>query len=258
MFLLTRAWKPFSESKIMYKASQRPCLKNGIESFDAVLNQKKVATENTSVPEPMILISRNSQEVRQETCGQNGEDTEMGEPEAEVSQKDVEDSIVSVNNNKHTEVTETNINKHVEDTEMTSGELDSTVGKDLHPIIEHAEEEGKPSENIESATTKDDINPIREHVEEEGKTTENVDSLNKDDLHPVAEHPKEEGNASEKVDSVSKGNQRPLPHRVEGSITLSEVWKEDAALGPLLASLVELFGDAILPFVPNHELSFFI
>ena len=61
-----------------------------------------------------------------------------------------------------------------------------------------------------------------------------------------------EENAAE--DSVRK------PSRSKGgkSITLSEAWKEDGDVGPLLASLVDLFGEGMLPFIPSKELSSFL
>lgn len=49
-----------------------------------------------------------------------------------------------------------------------------------------------------------------------------------------------------------------LPNHDKASFSLSDSWKEDSSLGPLLASLIELFGEGILPFVPKSELSFFI
>lgn len=54
-------------------------------------------------------------------------------------------------------------------------------------------------------------------------------------------------------DSVRK----PKPKGAK-SITLAEAWKEDGDVGPLLASLVDLFGEGMLPFIPSRELSSFL
>lgn len=65
-----------------------------------------------------------------------------------------------------------------------------------------------------------------------------------------------QGNGEENAgdDSVRK------PSRSKGakSITLAEAWKEDGDVGPLLASLVDLFGEGMLPFIPSRELSSFL
>ncbi|KAH7387594.1 hypothetical protein KP509_16G031600 [Ceratopteris richardii] len=39
---------------------------------------------------------------------------------------------------------------------------------------------------------------------------------------------------------------------------LSDSWKEDVTLGPLFSSLIDLFGEALLPFVPRTELNIFL
>jgi transcription initiation factor TFIID subunit 6 len=55
-------------------------------------------------------------------------------------------------------------------------------------------------------------------------------------------------------DSIRK----PSRSKAAKSITLSEAWKEDGDVGPLLASLVDLFGEGMLPFIPSRELSSFL
>ncbi|KAI5067137.1 hypothetical protein GOP47_0017665 [Adiantum capillus-veneris] len=72
-------------------------------------------------------------------------------------------------------------------------------------------------------------------------------------------------------DDSSKGkNQMPGPEKsgskdklessntAKSSFSLSESWKEDVPLGPLFSALVDIFGEAILPFVPQTELNTFI
>ncbi len=42
------------------------------------------------------------------------------------------------------------------------------------------------------------------------------------------------------------------------SFSLAEAWKEDVDFGSLLLSLVDLFGDSMLPFIPTEEMSLFL
>lgn len=59
-------------------------------------------------------------------------------------------------------------------------------------------------------------------------------------------------------DDLSKKDKTQPQNHDRAGFSLSESWKEDVSLGPLLASLIELFGDGILPFVPTTELNIFI
>lgn len=67
-----------------------------------------------------------------------------------------------------------------------------------------------------------------------------------------------------KVQGVSEENaaddsvRKPTRSKGAKSITLAEAWKEDGDVGPLLASLVDLFGEGMLPFIPSKELSSFL
>jgi hypothetical protein len=268
MFLLMNASKPLSGNNTFYEALVNSSAKKRTAGVDdnAIPNQKKVLIRTTSEPEAKSLMCENPRGTRQETCDQNVEDTEMGEPEAEVCKKDVEDNDATVG--KHVEDTDTDANKHGEaDTEMTCAALSSTTGKDEScPIIERSnEEEGKLCEKLEITASGMDINlVVTTHGSEDGMRSEKIEDVNNDNLHVVVEQndAKEERTVMENAadESVGKGGHKKLvrPRHVEGRFGLLEVWKEDAALGPLLASLVELFGDAMLPFVPNHELSFFV
>lgn len=60
------------------------------------------------------------------------------------------------------------------------------------------------------------------------------------------------------VETPVDENVRKSSRSKEGkSISLSEAWKEDGDVGPMLASLVDLFGEGMLPFIPSRELSIF-
>jgi hypothetical protein len=60
------------------------------------------------------------------------------------------------------------------------------------------------------------------------------------------------------VETSVDENVRKSSRSKEGkSISLSEAWKEDGDVGPMLASLVDLFGEGMLPFIPSRELSIF-
>lgn len=70
-----------------------------------------------------------------------------------------------------------------------------------------------------------------------------------------------EGGKAQGVDEENAADESVRkPSRSKGgkSITLSEAWKEDGDVGPLLASLVDLFGEGMLPFIPSKELSSFL
>lgn len=58
------------------------------------------------------------------------------------------------------------------------------------------------------------------------------------------------------VDDTIGKREKNQSLKYEGS--LAEAWKEDVDIGPLLASLIELFGEGMLMFVPKSELSIFI
>ncbi|BBN03112.1 transcription initiation factor TFIID subunit 6 [Marchantia polymorpha subsp. ruderalis] len=58
------------------------------------------------------------------------------------------------------------------------------------------------------------------------------------------------------VDQGADGSKGRLPNRK--SNPLAEAWKDDADIGGLFASLIESFGDGMLPFIPTRELCMFI
>ncbi|CAM6117572.1 unnamed protein product [Calypogeia fissa] len=61
------------------------------------------------------------------------------------------------------------------------------------------------------------------------------------------------GDTDDRKKDRSKGK---LPSRKPNP--LADAWKEDADVGPMLSSLVDMFGEGMLPFIPTRELSIFL
>ncbi|KAJ7567435.1 hypothetical protein O6H91_02G146900 [Diphasiastrum complanatum] len=82
------------------------------------------------------------------------------------------------------------------------------------------------------------------------RSIENVGNSPKDNESLVT------GGESGSIDGKfpSLGDEKTVPI----SNTLAEAWKEDVDVGNLAMSLVQLFGEGILPFIPAKELSVFI
>jgi len=49
-----------------------------------------------------------------------------------------------------------------------------------------------------------------------------------------------------------------VDQRRKVSATLAQAWKDDIDAGNLVSSVVELFGERVLPFVPNPEAFMFL
>ncbi|MCO5609012.1 hypothetical protein L7F22_063232 [Adiantum nelumboides] len=58
-------------------------------------------------------------------------------------------------------------------------------------------------------------------------------------------------------DNAGRRDKDEIPDNAKSGL-LSESWKEDVPLGPLFSALVEIFGEGILPFVPQRELNIFL
>ena len=65
-------------------------------------------------------------------------------------------------------------------------------------------------------------------------------------------------NVDDKGKDLGRAGKKDKPNYDKAYPTLAEAWKEDVHIGPLLASLIELFGEGMLMFVPKSELSIFM
>lgn len=65
-------------------------------------------------------------------------------------------------------------------------------------------------------------------------------------------------NVNDKGKDLGRAGKKDKANDDKAYPTLAEAWKENTDLGAILASLIELFGEAVLPFIPKSEASIFI
>lgn len=107
--------------------------------------------------------------------------------------------------------------------------------------------------NLEQPSQKKPHSDTDMVIATEGRTLDGAESTGQVEAR---EGGKAQGAVEENVTEDSM--RKPSRSKAGKSITLSEAWKEDGDVGPLLASLVDLFGEGMLPFIPSKEISLFL